>query len=65
MQKGIPPYQIINQMLEKGTIQNPKQAWATLEKWDDKGIINYGVSLDFAWLEQKYKSIDFSLVRKD
>lgn len=41
---------IIQDMLDKKLINNPKQAWRTLEKWVRKGLYNYGVALDLGWL---------------
>lgn len=43
------PRQVIIQMLEKGLIVSPKQAWRTLEKWCDKQLYEYGTSLDLGW----------------
>lgn len=45
------PRDVIAEMVSSGTIQSPKQAWRTLEKWCDRGIYNYGVSLDLGWKE--------------
>lgn len=50
LQQCKPPRDIIQQMLRDGLIENPKQAWRTLEKWDKKGVFDYGVSLDLGWL---------------
>lgn len=32
-----------------------KRGYYIIEKWDDKGILNYGVSLRYAWIEDKSK----------
>ena len=42
---------IIHAMLNEGKINNPKQAWYTLSKWDKRGIYNYGTSFDLGCLE--------------
>lgn len=47
--EGIFPRDIIGEMLGKGMIESPKQAWRTLEKWSRKGFYEYGVSLDLGW----------------
>lgn len=52
-----PPRPIIDQMVEGGMIQSPKQAWATLEKWERKGLYNYGVSLDLGWKETPHDEV--------
>jgi hypothetical protein len=41
---------IIREMYDAAEIQSGKQAWATLEKWTDKGWYEYGVTLDLGWL---------------
>ena len=46
---GAPPHGEIAKMLTDGVITNPKQAWRTLEKWERKGLYEYGVSIDFGW----------------
>ncbi len=43
------PRDVIEDMLQKGMINSPKQAWATLKKWSKKGLYDYGVSLDLGW----------------
>lgn len=45
------PRDVINEMISKGLIKSPKQAWRTLEKWLSKGKYNYGTSLDMGWRE--------------
>ena len=40
----------IQSALDDGRIASPKQAWATLEKWTDKGLYDYGVALDLGWI---------------
>ena len=49
------PRDIIKEMLNLGMIKSPKQAWATLEKWCDKGIYEYGVNLDLGWKVESRK----------
>lgn len=44
---------VIADMLKKGMIKNEKQAYRTLEKWNDKGWVNYGTSLRCCWKEKK------------
>jgi hypothetical protein len=56
-------YDVINEMIAKGWINSPKQAWRTLEKWTSKGIYNYGCRLDLGWKE-KLKQ-DFLAVSQD
>lgn len=46
---GISPRQVINEMIEKGMINSPKQAWATLDKWIRKRKYSYGVCKDLGW----------------
>lgn len=43
------PRDVIDEMLEKKMIENPKQAWRTLEKWVAKGWYEYGTCLDLGW----------------
>ena len=43
----------IQEMLDAGRIQSPKQAWATLEKWAWKGRWDCGVALDLGWFTDK------------
>ncbi len=45
------PRDIIEDMVNSGMIQSPKQAWRTLEKWCRKNKYNYGVCLDLGWKE--------------
>lgn len=40
---------IINQMVEYGMINSPKQAWRTLEKWSKQGKYDWGCSMDLGW----------------
>ena len=47
------PRSIIEEMLEKGMINSPKQAWATLEKWERKGLYEDGTSLDLGWITEE------------
>ena len=44
-----PPAREIAKMLAEGVIDNPKQAWRTLEKWARRGVYEYGVSIDHGW----------------
>jgi histidine ammonia-lyase len=53
---------IIDEMVQEKIIDRHKQAWATLNKWSDKGIYDYGVTLDLGWLVNN--KIDFSEVRR-
>ncbi len=39
----------IDSMVDSKMISSPKQAWATLEKWVEKGWYDYGVTLDLGW----------------
>lgn len=48
---GNTPRDTIKAMLDVGLIESPKQAWRTLEKWANKDMYDYGVSLDLGWLE--------------
>ena len=48
-EEGKVPRDVIETMLDKGMISSPKQAWATLEKWDRKGLYEYGTCLDLGW----------------
>lgn len=43
------PYDVINEILERGWIKSPKQACRTLEKWASKGLYDYGSRLDLGW----------------
>lgn len=43
------PRAFIKEMLKKGWIKSPKQAWATLNKWIGKGKYEYGCCLDLGW----------------
>ena len=47
--RGEFPRTVISEMLDKGMIESVKQAWRTLEKWAEKGIYTYGVTLDLGW----------------
>jgi hypothetical protein len=40
---------VIADFVAKGRIASPKQAWATLRKWDNKGRWEYGVTFDLGW----------------
>lgn len=50
IEDGELPRDIIADMLARGLINSPKQAWRTLEKWRD---YNYGVTLDLGWIEEE------------
>lgn len=43
------PRSVIEEMLENKWINNPKQAWKTLDKWVRKGKYEYGCCLDLGW----------------
>jgi len=43
------PRDVIKEMIEKGWINSPQQAWRTLEKWIGKGKYDYGCCLDLGW----------------
>ncbi|MGD2065727.1 MAG: hypothetical protein PVI43_00975 [Candidatus Bathyarchaeota archaeon] len=43
------PRDIIKDMLNKHMIVSAKQAWKTLEKWERKGLYEYGSTLDLGW----------------
>ena len=47
------PRAVIGEMLDRGAIQNAKQAWRTLEKWCDKGWYEFGTALDMGWMTEK------------
>ena len=47
------PRDVIQEMLDKKMIKSKKQAHWTLTKWTNKGIYDYGVSLDLGWLEEE------------
>ena len=49
--QGETPRQVIADFIARGLIQSPKQAWATLNKWTDKGLYNWGVNEDLGWIE--------------
>lgn len=40
---------VIEDMVRLGWIQSPKQAYRTLEKWNDKGLIDWGTSIKCCW----------------
>lgn len=42
---------VITIMLDEKLIDSPKQPQRTLEKWSDKGFINWGVSIYRSWFE--------------
>lgn len=44
------PRDVINDMLKKGQVNSPKQAWRTLEKWMAQERYEYGVSMDLGWM---------------
>jgi hypothetical protein len=47
------PREVIQEIIEKGWINNPKQAYATLDKWIKKGLYSYGSYFDLGWKEKK------------
>jgi len=49
---GEMPRDIIGDMLSRGMIERPKQAWRTLEKWWRKEIYEYGTTIDLGWRTQ-------------
>lgn len=51
--KGVFVRDVINDMVKKGMIKNPKQAWRTLEKWCRQKKYNYGTCLDLGWKENE------------
>jgi len=55
------PRDVINEMLDRGWISSPKQAWRTLEKWLKKRKYDYGCALDCGW---KIEKIDSNQVNK-
>ncbi len=48
---GETPRAVIAALVDRGAIQNAKQAWRTLEKWAARNQYDYGVSLDLGWLK--------------
>jgi hypothetical protein len=44
------PRNVICDMLVKGMIQNEKQAYRTLEKWSDRGVYDYGITIQSGWI---------------
>lgn len=56
------PRDVIAEMLVKGWIASPKQAWATLDKWIAKGIYDYGVCKDLGWKQGKRPTDDQPLL---
>ena len=50
IREGKKPRDVIASMVTAGSIQHPKQAWRTLEKWIRRGEYEYGVCLDLGWL---------------
>ena len=55
MLAGETPRAIIADMVQRGDIASPKQAWATLRKWDAAGIDDYGVAEDLGWINEGAK----------
>ncbi len=43
------PRDVIEDMLKIGMINNSKQAWHTLRKWERKGKYGYGCCIDLGW----------------
>ncbi len=50
------PRDVIKEMIDKGWIKSPKQAWSTLKKWIKSGKYDYGSCLDLGW---KIENIDY------
>jgi hypothetical protein len=46
---GEEPRAIVADFVATGRIASAKQAWATFEKWTDKGKWEYGVSIAAGW----------------
>ena len=51
-ERGRFAYDVIQDMIKFGMINNPKQARATLDKWMRKGKWNFGSNICFGWKEQ-------------
>lgn len=49
---------VIEEMINKGMIQSPKEAWRTLEKWTLQQKWNYGSTLDLGWKQVETLSKD-------
>ena len=49
--RGMSPRDIINILSE---FINYKRCWYLLEKWNNKGFYNYGVTMDMGWFEAEY-----------
>lgn len=49
---------VIDVMVKYGMINNHKQAWRTLEKWDRKGLYEWGSKMDLGWKVQKNQKPD-------
>lgn len=45
----------IDEMYKMGWIKNRKQGLRTLQKWNDKGLINWGSNILFCWRESCQK----------
>ena len=45
------PRTVLNKMAVVGLIASVKQGWATLEKWDARGLYSWGVTADLGWIE--------------
>lgn len=58
------PRKIIQEMFESGVIQNHKQAWRTLDKWERQRIYEYGVTLDLGWKTGKLRQVFCSPSKK-
>ncbi len=40
---------VIEEMIKKGMLSSPKQAWCTLTKWSKQGIYQWGCCKDLGW----------------
>ncbi len=52
LREGKKPREVIDSMLDVGSLQSPKQAWATLSKWGRQGLYDWGVTIDLGWLNR-------------
>lgn len=50
--EGESPRAVISDLMQRGEIVSPKQAWATLRKWGDAGQYDYGVAEDLGWINE-------------
>lgn len=59
--KNISPRELINQ---PDFYIHHKRAWYLLEKWSNKGLYDYGVTIDLGWLTTKGKKVAKELLSK-